>query len=63
MVACIIGAVIAEQARVATQAATGGVVVYSPGHALLRADEPVEQTNKRLDTLEQFPWSPPAGNA
>ncbi len=63
MVASIINAVIAERARDGTEEDVRGVLVYFPAAACLGPDHPIEQARKRLEALEVFPWSPPAGNA
>ena len=63
MVASIIGAVIAEHERDRTEEAARGVVVYFPDEPRLHPDHPLEQTRKRLEALDRFPWTPPAGNA
>ena len=63
MVASIINAMIAERARGKAEEAAGGVVIYSPGVTCFGPDHPIEQTRKRLEALDVFPWAPPAGNA
>ena len=63
MVASIINAVVAERARDKAEEDAGGVVIYSPGVPCLGPDDPIEQTRKRLEALDVFPWAPPAGNA
>ncbi len=63
MVASIIGAVIAQDARDGTGEDARGVLVYFPAAARPGPDHPIEQARKRLEALEVFPWSPVAGNA
>ena len=62
MVASIIGAVIAERMRDKDVEDARGVVVYFRVPCF-RPDDPIEQTRKRLEALDVFPWVPPAGNA
>ena len=62
MVASIINAMVAEHERNRTEEDARGVVIYF--HVpVICPDHPIEQTRKRLEALELFPWAPPAGNA
>ncbi len=61
MVQSIIGAVAAELAR--DKAEETARVIYFPARPCLGPDHPLEQTRKRREALEVFPWAPPAGRA
>ena len=63
MVASIINAVIAEDARDGTEEDARGVLVYFPAATCPGPNYPIEQARKRVEALEIFPWSPPAGTA
>ena len=58
MVVSIINAVLASQA-----AREADAMPEEIPHAFPHVREPLEQTEKRLVALEQFPATPPAGNA
>ena len=42
--------------------AARSVVVYFPDEPHLGPGHPLEQARKRLEALDRFPWTPPAGN-
>ena len=63
MVASIINAVVAEDARDRTEETARGVVVYFPAAPFLRLGQPLEHTQKLLEALESLPLAPPAGHA